>query len=546
MQNTHLSIKSKLLLLCVLPVIGLLIVVATSLIQLKEANKGIERVYSEHMVPLETLKIIADDYAIYVTDAVNKANAGLINAKAALTDITKAQIEISEKWLDYRSRTLNTDEKILADEAEVLFVNANKAITKVTDKISRLGEISPKVASRLNRQIGPLYKDIDPISHKIAALIQMRMRLVKEENQALDATYQVQVIWLGSLSLFIITLLILLSFMLYRSIKKPLDNLSNSMARIIQDSDFTTKIPIERQDEIGKMANHFNATIEMIRHVFKELRTVTATLAKASSQLTQISSQTKLRIDEQRDEVEQVSSAMQQMVESAKKVTGQSESANNEAKNTQVQANEGTQVVRDSMNTTSLLIEEIKKLSQQIQILSVDSKNIGLVVDVITDIADQTNLLALNAAIESARAGELGRGFAVVADEVRTLAQRTQASTDQIKDAIKNLQTGTDLASDIMKVSSDQADSAESKSQLAAETLINIAQAVERMTHINLEIAGASELQSYVAENINTSLVTINQQSIDVKTGADEVTQASQELESLSAELQGLLGRYQV
>jgi ABC-type transporter Mla subunit MlaD len=71
-----------------------------------------------------------------------------------------------------------------------------------------------------------------------------------------------------------------------------------------------------------------------------------------------------------------------------------------------------------------------------VEAIQASAKRMDEIVGVIDGLAFQTNILALNAAVEAARAGESGRGFAVVATEVRSLAQRSAASSKEIRELI--------------------------------------------------------------------------------------------------------------
>lgn len=86
--------------------------------------------------------------------------------------------------------------------------------------------------------------------------------------------------------------------------------------------------------------------------------------------------------------------------------------------------------VSASMKTTT---EITQRLSEAVQ-------EIGVTLNLISDISSSTNLLALNASIEAARAGEAGKGFAVVATEVGNLANSTQQSLQVVQSVIERVQ----------------------------------------------------------------------------------------------------------
>ncbi len=116
-------------------------------------------------------------------------------------------------------------------------------------------------------------------------------------------------------------------------------------------------------------------------------------------------------------------------------------------------AEQGADLLRSVVDTSSLISEQVDKTILLINQLNEQSKNIEAIVSTISSIADQTNLLALNAAIEAARAGDQGRGFAVVADEVRQLAARTSLSTDEIAKVVqKNRELTARVTDDMARV----------------------------------------------------------------------------------------------
>jgi len=103
--------------------------------------------------------------------------------------------------------------------------------------------------------------------------------------------------------------------------------------------------------------------------------------------------------------------------------------------------------VRIMRDTVHQLIDTINVLST----MAVQSRNaldqfaksmhqIFNIINLVRSVSDKTNLLALNAAIEAARAGDHGKGFNVVAGEVRSLADKTKASTIDIRKVLNDLE----------------------------------------------------------------------------------------------------------
>ncbi|WP_018864607.1 methyl-accepting chemotaxis protein [Thioalkalivibrio sp. ARh3] len=338
----------------------------------------------------------------------------------------------------------------------------------------------------------------------------------------------------------VVGVLLLLAYLfvgLYRSIKDSVEQFNDATQRMA-GGDLTTRVAIQTQDEMHDVGERFNSMATQFEGLIQQIIGATAQLASASEELATVSRDSASSVERQRQETDQVATAMNEMTATVQDVAGNAASAADTTRNTDREANNGLEVVAANSKSIAQLARELENAAEVIKRVSSDSETIGSVLDVIKGIAEQTNLLALNAAIEAARAGESGRGFAVVADEVRTLASRTQDSTQEIEEMIERLQSGAREAVKVMDHSREQAQTGVDQADQAAKALQAITQAVGNISEMNTQIASAAEQQSATTEEMNRSIVSIREIAEQTASGSEQTTSASDELARLAADLQ--------
>jgi methyl-accepting chemotaxis protein len=539
----NVSFKVKLIVISVLPMAVLSAMLVVLLLEWKSAASGVERIYIDRVVPLISLKVIADDYAVMVIDAVNKANAGLSTIEETSQVIKSSGKSIDKEWSKYIATELTIKEAKLVKEAEVLFSRANEAIER-THRI--LGGLSGDGTGKLDSLDGPLYADIDPISEKITELINLQLEVAKEERNIIHDNYEQHIVIIIPLTISVILLMSLFCFGVYRSLIGPLLLMKSTLETIADTSDLTQSVEIKEDNELGDIAKSCNKLLSQIRGLISDVAISTVKLSTSADEMKGVSSTATKGICTQKEEIEQIATAMNQMVSTAQEISRNAESADKSARETSEQAEQGNIIVTGAVEATNALVVDVENISSQMQALEEESSGIGSIVDVIKGIAEQTNLLALNAAIEAARAGDQGRGFAVVADEVRSLAQRTQQSTQEIQNAIEKLQKGTGDAVLAMNTGQEKAEGAGVQSVEAGKALELISAAIKDITEKNGLIATASGEQTSVSEEINKSLVTLLGSSNESSVGVERIAGSSEELSILAGELKEVIVKYKV
>lgn len=353
---------------------------------------------------------------------------------------------------------------------------------------------------------------------------------------------------------------IVVSFLVGRSISRPVVAMSKAM-RELAAGNFGVQLPgLDRRDEVGQMAQAveefkvqavakaesetaereaknrelaaarraelhnlaegFETTvgniIENVGSASSELENSAVILTKSSAATQQLSTVVAGASEETSANVQSVASATEEMASSINEI--------------------GRQVV-DSNRIANEAVDQAQKTDARIVELSLAASRIGDVTQLITTIAEQTNLLALNATIEAARAGDAGRGFAVVAQEVKALAAQTAKATSEISTQIAGMQAAThDSVVAIKEISG----TIGRVSEIAAA----IAAAIEQQGAATQEIARNVQQAAIGSTQVANSIADVNRGAGDTGSASSQVLSSAQLLSNENKRLKAEVAKF--
>jgi methyl-accepting chemotaxis protein len=313
----------------------------------------------------------------------------------------------------------------------------------------------------------------------------------------------------------------------------------------VSQGDLTVRAKVT-EDEIGTVADSYNATIASLRKIVRQVQEAAGQVAETTGTNEAVVQTLTTSAAQQAEEILAALERVEEMANSVRQVAISAEKAEAAVQEAAQTVQEGDEAMNRTVDGILAIRETVAETAKKVKRLGESSQKISNVVNLISGFAAQTNMLALNASIEASRAGEDGKGFAVVAEEVRSLARQSAEATTEIEKLVASIQAETNEVVRAMEAGTEQVVTGTRLVDETRQSLNKITDASRQISQLVESIAEATITQSQASETVTTTMTTVAKIADENSVAASQVSASFEQLRSVAQALEAEVGRFKV
>ncbi len=269
----------------------------------------------------------------------------------------------------------------------------------------------------------------------------------------------------------------------------------------LSERDLTIRATVT-EDATGPVADALNLLAEETGDTLKKVKRVATDVHQASHKVnSHLMSINKLAMKEQERAIE-TADQMNIMMERLDSISNSAADTNTMADTASASTKLAHESVTDTLNGMSDIRTTVQETGKRIKLLGERSQEISHVIEIIETIAERTTLLALNASMQAVAAGDEGKGFSVIAEEIQRLAESSRESTGQISTLVRNIQQETNTTIETMDKTIEQVVDGSMKAEDAAEQMKKVLDTTSELVTAVDQIASASKDQVSISKDL--------------------------------------------
>ena len=237
----------------------------------------------------------------------------------------------------------------------------------------------------------------------------------------------------------------------------------------------------------------------------------------------------------------EITTTVSELLVTSRQIAGSAQQVAHIAEETLKAAQVGDQAVVQSQAAIEGIRRQVDTVVSHMLNLGKKSQQIGVVLDIINELAEQTNILSINATIEAAGAGEQGKRFAVVGEEIRKLADRVSGSTKESRALVEEIRAAVNTTILATETGSKAVDTGLLRFEELTRGFKEIAGMVATATQAAREIGLSTKQQMTAVEQVNAAISSAAQVTRETEASSAQTLQTATQLAQLSHNLSRLV-----